>query len=225
MKTKLSAVLWTLFLTPALLLAEEQSHSIFFLNLNYGLGNGSLVEEVEGKTTDFSGSANIFLLKIGGSLNPNWSIHYNHSTVRARADTPESLRQRGGDNVRYGIDARGIGVSYYLVSSNPYLSNLYVSPEYRFSVNAIRQTEVDLMIVFGIPGTSTTERHYSGSGFGLTVGKEWWVRPNWGLGLALFYHSDRLRGEKYINVLGVEEEYNASARLSHFGFLLSVTYH
>ena len=220
MKTKLGVVLCSFFLMPALLLAQDQTHDGFFLNLSYGSGSGSATAEGDDGSTDYSGSGNIFLLKIGGSINPNWSIHYNHGAIGVEADVPADLKEAGVNKITYGVDSQGIGATYYFVSSNPYLSNLYISPEYRFGVDAVFQAEIP--IIAGISGTY--EEHYSGSGFGFTVGKEWWVSPNWGLGLALFYHSDSLDGDKSVGTLGDESNLDGTAKVSHFGFLFSATF-
>ena len=222
MKIKLGVAICALFLAPGLLLAEAKTHDGFFLNLGYGFGSGSVTSEPkEGEDSEFSGSMRVFYLKIGGSINPNWSIHYNASAIGASADTPESVKQYGYDNTTYVVAARGIGATYYFVSDNPYLSNLYISPEYRFEAAAVLRSErKQANRIF----TTTEDNTYSGSGFGLTVGKEWWLSPDWGIGLALFYHSDSLDGDKYTNSDNVKFELESSAKVNHFGFLFSATY-
>jgi hypothetical protein len=73
--------------------------------------------------------------------------------------------------VDVGISTLGIGVSWYFTSYN-----IYLSPVISFSV-----MEYDGPVLKG--------DSEGGGGFGLSVGKEWWVSDNWGLGVALYVYS------------------------------------
>ena len=219
-KTKFSLAFCALFLMPGLLWAEDKTHDGFFLNMSFGFGlSGSFTDSPPaggGEDNKFeSSSTGILNFKIGGSITPNWALHLNLGGI--------SEGSAGTDldgTAKYAVSSRAIGATYYFISDNPYLSNLYISPEYRFAVNGATEfTSTD--------GLFAEEITYKGSGFGFSIGKEWWLSPNWGLGAALFYHSDSLDGEKRRynkSILIIKEDYEGSASVNHFGIQFSATY-
>ena len=196
-KTKFYVVLCILFLAPGALWA--QTHDGFFLRFQLGNGSGSLDAEIDDEKYKFeTSSAGILNFQIGGSINPNWAIHLNLGNVSA-ANTDTSFR-----SAEYSVGSTGLGVSYFFLSHN-----IYISPEYRFDSTA--ELEIDDKVKYS----------FSGSGFGFSLGKEWWLSADWGLGVALFYHRDSLKGNK-VKTLLTNSKDGTSA--DHLGFVLSATY-
>jgi len=64
-----------------------------------------------------------------------------------------------------GMSAIGTGITYYSMPSNAYLSA-------SIGTGSLNKTDV-------LAGNSD-----NGLALDTTIGKEWWVAPNWGLGLA-----------------------------------------
>ena len=191
-KVRLCVTLCTLFLTPGMLLAQSRTHDGFFLRLQAGFGNGSFTAKYDGGNNEYTASsARIFAYKIGWSQNRNWALHYNFTGLSAT-----DLVKLGGSSSGYSVYSRAIGASYYFLSQN-----IYLAPEFRLSSAA----ELNV---------GNVRYLYSGSGLGLSLGKEWWTSSNWGLGLALSYHQDSLKGDNH----------DGTASTSHLGILFSATY-
>ena len=179
-----------LFMAPGTLFA--QSHDGFFFRFLGGIGDGSFSAKYDGGSPEYeSSSATVLGFRFGWSLNRHWILHYNITNLAASELTRAEL-----GNAKYSMRSRGIGLSYYFLAEN-----VYISPELRFSTEA--ELEVDNSVF-----------RYSGGGFGFTIGKEWRFTSDWGLGLALSYHQDDLDGD---NTRG-------SASTSHLGILFSATY-
>ena len=64
----------------------------------------------------------------------------------------------------------------------------------------------------------------SGWGFSLSLGKEWWVSENWGLGLAGFVYHSRTTGE---DISFDYETYQRPYTVDNtvIGIMFSATYH
>ncbi len=102
------------------------------------------------------------------------------------------------------------GVSYYAM---PF--NFYISPEYRFLGWAT--------------GYNDNRKFYynRGRGIGVTIGKEWWVAANWGLGLALSFYWDRFEGyvkESTSSYINKSYKNGDRAESRYLGIAASITY-
>jgi hypothetical protein len=149
----------------------RREHEGFLLRLALGFGYGfmhgdgsnfSLVESV-----DYSGPTFAFSMAIGASIVENFALHldiFNAWLFSAERDVkPVDLDY--DENVR--LPGVGIGVTYYLMPANVYLSGSVGLGQVAFE---------------GPDGDG--DGSDVGLGVDLMVGKEWWVGREWGLGLA-----------------------------------------
>ena len=145
----------------------------FFLRLSAGGGPAATEFDDGVSTIEFSGSSGDVNLAIGGIVSPNLALH---ATVFGWLVEDPDLKISGlGGQVQGDLDlsALGVGVTYYFMPINFYVSS---------SVGIGSLT---------IEGGGIAGETGSGPVFDLSVGKEWWVSSRWGLGLAvaLGYHS------------------------------------
>ncbi len=185
-----------------------------FCRLYVGVGVGSFVNKplYGNEKIRFSGdslwSNNPTQLKaqIGAVIVTNGAIHGSFTQLRAN---------------NYGLFTIGLGISYYFMPLN-----FYISPEYH--LNGRAEAEERGTSVRGTP----ENRYYtyqSGKGFGITIGREWRATPQLGFGLALIYDHDRFKGD----TIQVDDEgyghspileNGDSAEYRYIGIALSVTY-
>lgn len=160
-----------------------RTHDGFFLRLSAGGGTaGSKIEVSSADSTigaasvDLSGTAGDLNLAIGGMVQPNFAVHatiFGWSVSDPDADvTLGSLAASGTLNGTATMSAIGPGVTYYFMPVNIYVSGSLGLGTFRLTGDVEGETK-------------------SGFAMDLTLGKEWWVGENWGLGLAggFTYHS------------------------------------
>jgi len=143
-------------------------------------------------------------IKIGGALAENLILHATILSHGATGPTVESdywgfeeLKTDNNVNISEGLV--GGGLTYY-IPENFFLSTSLGYGGFTF-VNKREDFDV------------TTS---NGLSYQIKAGKEWWVSPKWGIGLALYYHNTNC-----LNQAG----YYAEERIkSHnFGILLNAT--
>jgi hypothetical protein len=153
---------------------EPHTHDGFFLRLSGGVGYASTSEDFEAGELKVSGPSGDANLAIGGVVSPNLALH---ATLWAWALSDPDVEfenlssELNGDVTLSGF---GGGLTYYFAPSNVYLSG---------SVGAaVMEVDFD-----GGPEAESD----TGLAVDFTIGKEWWVGNNWGLGLAgaLGFHS------------------------------------
>jgi hypothetical protein len=149
-------------------LAGDRAHAGgFFLRLSGGVGGASTELEYSGVKTKIEGGTGDINLAIGGVVAKNLALH---GTVWGWITQDPDVTvgsQKGQANGDVNFSAIGIGLTYYFMPVNMYLSG---------SLGAGYLT-VDNGNVSG-----STD---AGPAFELTLGKEWWVGTSWGLGVAL----------------------------------------
>ena len=147
-----------------------------------GAGGGSKIEVPDtpatpgGATIDLSGTSGDLNLAIGGMVQPNLAVHgtiFGWSVSDPDAD--DRLGALSGSGTLKGtatMSAIGPGVTYYFMPANLYVSGSLGLGKFKLTGD--------------VEGESK-----SGVAMDLTLGKEWWVGENWGLGLAggFTYHS------------------------------------
>ena len=192
-----------LLLLPNLLYAQVETHDGFFLRFDLGSGSGTLINEAtDSGSQKHAGSDTLINIQLGWSWNENLVLHVGHSSSTANNTTRnfDSVEIYGVKNVpvessEYEVNTTTLGISYYFMPLN-----FYISPEYRFDGKAETKSTVAESLSLRL------NDHYkfgSGTGFGLTLGKEWWVSENWGLGLAVFYYRDTFKAiSRGVNVDG-----------------------
>jgi hypothetical protein len=179
-------------------------HDGFFMRALIGPAVGGMRGDVPGGQLRFSGAGLSESYAFGGAIREN-VILFGEYSIEVLLDARVSGSGKNPDT-RESIAAvltYAAGIAYYFEPRNLYLSGslglaLSVADE---SLNG---------------GGNTKIRHDSNAGIGgsLTLGKEWWVSANWGLGAAL-----------RASLARTPEKTTGSAWLSYFAAaLFSVTY-
>jgi hypothetical protein len=155
----------SLFATSAF--AKEQTHDGFFLRLAPGFGH----METKGGDLEFDDANGFFSLMLGGAISENLILHLDVASAVMKDPSLKTSSFSGkiDDDVRASFS--GLGMTYYLMPANVYVSASVGSATTR------------------IESQGKTFESDSGLGVNLMVGKEWWVSDNWGLGIAgrIFY--------------------------------------
>lgn len=162
-----------MLLSGSMLFAEEHAHDGLFLRFQLGFGSGEVVYEdfVPGEDLAFSGLTSMFSLHLGFAIIDNVIIHgLLASYAMQDPDVELGGASASTTDTEISIVELGVGMTLYLMPSNFYFSASLTFPEATLTID---NTE----------GSSDT-----GLGVYASIGKEWWVSENWGLGLALFVH-------------------------------------
>ncbi len=142
--------------------AGERDHDGgFFLRLSGGVGGAQTT--FEDNWMSFSGMSSSTNMAIGGGIFNNFALHATLFGFLIPEPEWEVLGVPVATNQDIMLSAVGIGVTYYIMPIN-----IYLSPS------------------IGIGALSNESGGGTGMGFALdlTLGKEWWVGSIWGLGLA-----------------------------------------
>ena len=134
----------------------------FFLRLSVGPGGA----QTEFGDLKISGVTGDFDFAIGGVIARNLALH---GTIFGWSAADPNLEIGGISREIEGtatVSSIGGGVTYYFMPVN-----LYVSGSAGLAILSVET-------VFGAGETDI------GPGFGITLGKEWWVGNSWGLGVA-----------------------------------------
>lgn len=145
-----------------------QVHDGFFLRFHLGPAGFATSASAAGDELSVRGSGGGFSFALGGAINPRVVIY---GEIFADMAVGPTLEQNGeelttSDDVSAGVIGFGPGIAYY------FPSNLYLS-----ATLGLAQLTVQ------VDGEEVGE---SETGFGVSaaLGKEWWVSPQWGLGIA-----------------------------------------
>jgi len=146
-------------------------HDGFYLHLDIGYGYTSLSANYAGEKMTISGGSLAFGIAAGGVIAPNLILFGTfYGNVISDPDVSyggvPSTDGWGTDATVYGL---GIGLAYYLMPVNVYFSGAISATWLKVEDSYYAQTYLE---------TNT------GLGFQGKVGKEWWVWPGWGLGVA-----------------------------------------
>ena len=191
--------------------AQEQEISSFhqhdglFLRFHGGVGSGKMVEEdFMGSDMTLTGLAGVFRFQIGGTVATNLAP-FGEMGAFVISDPSMEWQTRSGtmENVDLSISDIGAGVTYYFMPSNIYLSGTIV-----LSRDKIELKDLDR--------AASTEM---GFGMYLSVGKEWWVSADWGLGVAGFGYFSQTTDKD----VSSNQEYTVKNTV--FGVVFSATYH
>lgn len=129
--------------------------------------------------TDLDGYAGILGLSIGSMIAENLGLYidmYGASAFRA------GLSVDGAEdttfNVVFQTSTVGLGATYYFMPANVYAS-LSVGAGVLYTTAYSRLDET-----YTLTGSEVSK---FGPAVSLSLGKEWWVSPDWGIGLAAAY--------------------------------------
>ena len=144
-------------------------HDGFFLRLSGGPGTASTaVDENSGDNLDFSDLSGDLNIAIGGMVGTNLALHGTIFAWRlGDPDLEVNGVSVGSFNGDLTLSAAGVGITYYFMPTNLYLSGSLGFSQLEFDLQDFPTADIDL-----------------GLAIDFTIGKEWWVSPNWGLGLA-----------------------------------------
>lgn len=166
--TAITAALLVTLLPLSQAIAGDRAHAGgVFLRLSGGIGGASSELKYSGDEIKFEGGTGDINLAIGAVLAKNFALH---ATVWGWVTSDPDVTvnsQAGQANADVNFSALGIGVTYYFMPVNIYLSG---------SVGG------GYLTVDGNGFSGSTD---AGPAFDLTLGKEWWVGSSWGLGVAI----------------------------------------
>jgi len=153
-------------------------HGGFYLSMALGVNSSSV--EVDSKNyglSTFKGPGSVFDLKIGGTISENLILH---ATILSEYTVGPKINDVKTDNkVNLSEGLIGVGLTYYTAE------NFFVSSSLGLGGFTIENEREDLSV--------STD---SGFGFQLKAGKEWWISPKWGLGVAVYYNGSNVLNEK-----------------------------
>lgn len=163
---------------PSPLFAEAETHDGLYLNFQAGAGPGrTVIKDFNGRDLEFSGATGMFRFRFGGTPVNNLVVYGVYGAYNQ--DEPEinygSQHDSKSDFVLIYNDL-GAGICYYFMPVN-----IYLSAEF-----AVTQLIVESDIY-------TTWDSDAGKSFTLSLGKEWWVSDEWGLGVALVLRGARMK--------------------------------
>lgn len=158
-----------LILSATDLFAGSRDHDGgFFLRLSGGVGGAQTT--LEDNLSSFSGMSSTTNMAIGGGIFKNFALHATLFGFLIPDPEMEVLGIPVATNQDIMLSAVGVGVTYYIMPIN-----IYLSPS------------------IGIGGLSDESGDGTDLGLALdlTLGKEWWVGGSWGLGVsgAFGFHS------------------------------------
>ena len=228
--SRLTLMMIIAFILPSSIMAQKEkaqkkteegyTHEGFFLRFQLG----SASEPFTGKAADSSQTADntsrnpaaFVSSQVGISVAPNLALHAGFNLISVpnievsfESDNEVSFENETGlitSDQGYDIFALSLGLSYY------FAYNFYISPEYH-SIATLRISDLTQGTWLG-----------AGIGYGLTVGKEWWVDKYWGLGIALSLHSHYLSGSEF-KIGGKTVNLTSGSTSFYYAVLFSATYY
>ena len=155
--------------TPVLAGGEARMHDGFFLRLSTGLAYSRATISDNTGQLEIKGGSGDLNIAVGGMVGDNFALHGTLWGWSA-SDPDGELTAGGGTssgtvNGTLTMGAIGVGGTYYFMPSNLYLS-------YSLGMGSLNGDG-------NIDGKSKP-----GLAFDATIGKEWWVGDQWGLGVA-----------------------------------------
>lgn len=162
---------------PAILTAQEREHEGFFMRFLVGAGPGKVtIDDVMGDEMVFTSTGSDFHFQIGRSISQNLILFGDMGGFSLTDPDVEY----GGETANIedaSVSAIGFGggLTYYIMPAN-----FYISGSVLYCKDTIEQSG------------SKGESEY-GLGFFVSIGKEWWVGNNWGLGAALFLETSSVK--------------------------------
>jgi len=148
-------------------------HDGWFFRAQLGAGPGlTTVEAPSGTEIKYEGAAAAFRMQFGYSFIDNLAVFIDEGYT-SMADPDVSVNDNAVNNSDSSVFIQdiGIGLSYYFMPLNIYISASLLAHTLTFE------------------GSIFEGDSKKGAAVYLSVGKEWWVSDNWGIGVALFVFS------------------------------------
>ncbi len=179
-----------------------QKHDGFFLRLLLGPAATSVSADAGDGSLSISGGGFVFALGLGGALMPDLILYCDIALSSSSNPTVKSGRTslvaKGTDLDFFHI---GPAVAYYLTT------NTYVAAS--IGISSIHLVDRD--------SGDTTKETGNGLGLSATVGHEFWVSTNWGLGIAGRVGAGRIKDKTLFNQ-------SLAWRASSYSLLFSATF-
>jgi hypothetical protein len=165
------------FLTPALLFAQpnpdHHRHDGFFLSISPGVaGGGAVFSEDLGSAEEvtFSGPGGMLDFKIGGAVAENFILSFDiiGRNIRGPDIKTENGTFETDEDIILNDGTVGLGMTYYFGPSNVFFSGTL---------------GLGRLTLYNAPFDDRIDSE-AGLSLHAKIGKEWWVGPNWGLGIA-----------------------------------------
>ena len=189
---------------------ERHTHDGLLLRMCVGFGLAAAGAELPTDLGDISytlsGASGIVDFALGGNLARNLSLHWSLTSWTVTNPSAEaklgdvSVGGELGEDTSLSVTGTGIGITYYIMPVNLYLSATLGAAQGSLAVGDEIEGETD-----------------SGLALRFMLGKEWWVGSNWALGLAGVFDYQSLPQE---TTSGEE----ATWKTVNFGLLFSATY-
>jgi hypothetical protein len=176
----------TIFLcTLATAQSEPETHDGFFLAFGLGTAFGHLETDITERFGSFtnSGYGPSFDARIGGGASGDLIFHATLLGDRMLFPTQQGPDERTGTYFKQlGLNLFGVGCTKYFMPANAFVSASGGMAQILFHN---RQT--------------TEVQSVDGDGLGLQIkaGKEWWVSPDWGIGVAIHFEFAHLTSYTY----------------------------
>jgi hypothetical protein len=200
--------------------AGRHTHDGLFLRLSAGGGYlGARDERGAGKAT-FHGGAGSFALALGGAVSDNLIIY--GEGLGQQVDTGElklayDHRRDGSFDVNgsMGLYGGGPGLAYYFMPYNTYVSGTLLFTRLVWSEDDLGEEDSEADNEYSEPGV----------GLSLSVGKEWWVSSNWGLGVAarLNYSSNEHASNRPLDRFGDTTQSSGDRRFDTWGISVALS--
>ncbi len=171
--TASSGAQWQSTTTPASSGTGFETHDGFFLRLGLGFGWAFWGDDLNMDSIEVTGFALGIDIAIGAVITENLALHLSlfGSTV-AEPEVSVDGEDRGTrENATLNGSGIGIGLTYFIMPANVYFSGAIGLGGARLTFNSGTTDEINI----------DTDTGYA---LEAMVGKEWWVSPQWGMGLA-----------------------------------------
>lgn len=151
--------------------APAYMHDGFYLHLDLGYGYTSFSANYTGQKMTISGGSVAYGIAAGGVIAPNLILFgtFYGNTISDPDVSYGGVPSNDGNGTDASVYSLGAGLAYYLMPVNVYFS---------FALSATWLKVEDSYYADTYLETNT------GLGFQGKVGKEWWVWPGWGMGVA-----------------------------------------
>jgi hypothetical protein len=180
-----------------------RNHRGFYLSMAPGANLTNVKMNDNDGSTSFKGLGGGWDIKIGGTLKENLIVHATilmHSVYEPKIyDSSIGLNGTKAEKIDLFESMIGAGITYYTPE------NFLLSPSIGFGGFTLTDEKKD--------EDSSSDKGFS---FQLKAGKEWWISPRWGIGLAVYYHNTNVLNQK-----GKADEERIKS--NNFGIVLNAT--
>lgn len=180
-------------------------HDGFYLSMSVGPLFGTISDDLGAYTIDMSGTGAQFDFKIGGAIKENLILHatlISNTLPGPTMKVTNNSSLKASDNLTVGEAMFGVGLTYYMMPSNIFLSGTGGLGNFSIIDSDDSKNNVSTQHGFSMQ---------------LKIGKEWWISKNWGFGVGLTYGKTNLTNRPSE---GIVEKMDSN----RFGILFNTTF-